>query len=88
MGQFEIKFDNNTLLAEWKLIMFTKPGNTTLAAEIGNGTRFWMKKFVQFWIHSLKKTKTGAISSNYIPISSPKCGTLTWWGGLSGLIKY
>ncbi len=19
---------------------------------------------------------------------SPKCGTLTWWGGLSGLIKY
>ncbi len=20
--------------------------------------------------------------------SSPKCGTLTWWGGLSGLIKY
>ncbi len=21
-------------------------------------------------------------------MSSPKCGTLTWWGGLSGLIKY
>ncbi len=20
--------------------------------------------------------------------ASPKCGTLTWWGGLSGLIKY
>ncbi len=20
--------------------------------------------------------------------TSPKCGTLTWWGGLSGLIKY
>ncbi len=23
-----------------------------------------------------------------INLSSPKCGTLTWWGGLSGLIKY
>ncbi len=20
--------------------------------------------------------------------TSPKCGTLTWWGGLSGLIEY
>ncbi len=25
---------------------------------------------------------------NLISHSSPKCGTLTWWGGLSGLIKY
>ncbi len=27
------------------------------------------------------------IFSVYFP-TSPKCGTLTWWGGLSGLIKY
>ncbi len=23
-----------------------------------------------------------------LAFTSPKCGTLTWWGGLSGLIKY
>ncbi len=28
------------------------------------------------------------LSPLLLNISSPKCGTLTWWGGLSGLIKY
>ncbi len=34
--------------------------------------------------HILSDSKNGKIRSS----SSPKCGTLTWWGGLSGLIKY
>ncbi len=41
---------------------------------------------------SVKKKKKKALGAVLQPfgifISSPKCGTLTWWGGLSGLIKY